>query len=222
QDYLVGKHIFIAFGMIGRGTRGYVALEWKTQRFVFLKDSWRACYTGVESEGTILSVLNANGVTNVPTVVQHSDVFFPPDEVKPGAGLRHMVHTRLVVKEICLPLTAFTSSKQLVRIIYGCITAHGLAWSKCKYMHRDVSAGNLLIYPDVRRTQEGKYRIYWTGILADWELAKHADKKVATQPQRTGTWHFMSAYLLDHPGMPTTIADELEAFVHVLIYGLVR
>ncbi len=32
----------------------------------------------------------------------------------------------------------------------------------------------------------------------------------------------MSAYLLDHPGMPTTIADELEAFVHVLIYGLVR
>ncbi|TFK78765.1 hypothetical protein K466DRAFT_471400, partial [Polyporus arcularius HHB13444] len=196
------------------------------------KDSWRACYTGVESEGTILSILNANGVTNVPTVVQHSDVFFPPDEAKPGpsdgkadaelgAGLRHMVHTRLVVKEICLPLTAFTSSRQLVRIIYGCITAHGLAWTKCKYMHRDVSAGNLLIYPEVRRTQEGKYRIYWTGILADWELAKHADKKVATQPQRTGTWHFMSAYLLDHCYMPPTIADELEAFLHVLIYVLV-
>ena len=40
---------------------------------------------------------------------------------KQGLGLRHMVHTRLVVREICLPFTAFTSSQQLVRIIYGCI-----------------------------------------------------------------------------------------------------
>ena len=39
-----------------------------------------------------------------------------------GAGLRHMVHTRLVVKEVCLPITAFTSSNQLVRLIYECIT----------------------------------------------------------------------------------------------------
>ena len=37
-----------------------------------------------------------------------------------------------------------------------------------------------------------------------------------------GTWHFMSAYLLDNLNMPTTIADELEAFLHVLIYGVVR
>ncbi|KAI0707448.1 hypothetical protein C8T65DRAFT_651023 [Cerioporus squamosus] len=32
----------------------------------------------------------------------------------------------------------------------------------------------------------------------------------------------MSVYLLDHPGAPSTIADELEAFLHVLIYGAVR
>lgn len=276
HDYLVGKHIFIGSGMIGRGTRGYVALEWKTQRFVFLKDSWRAYYEGVESEGTILSKLNQKKVLNVPTVVRHSDVFHPIEdddvEEKPqssgdaagvelgspragtgeegqktvnqpvgketirtprlqetvnaryhpkrgkdlidtnlppylvkepsvherwvakgveqpktkkkkgsasndlpnrdpasplpegpatapggpafpngsttaskvvppstprnrgtkrtfaamlardqGAGLRHMVHTRLVVEEICLPLTAFTNSMQLVRIIYHCI-----------------------------------------------------------------------------------------------------
>ena len=43
-----------------------------------------------------------------------------------GSNLRHMVHTRLVEQEICLPLTAFTSSRQFVRIILDCITG------KCK------------------------------------------------------------------------------------------
>ena len=32
----------------------------------------------------------------------------------------------------------------------------------------------------------------------------------------------MSAYLLLNPTMPTTIADELEAFLHVLVYGCIR
>ncbi|RPD68724.1 hypothetical protein L226DRAFT_576200 [Lentinus tigrinus ALCF2SS1-7] len=389
-NYLVGKHIFIASGMVGRGTRGYVALEWETQRFVFLKDSWRAYYVGVESEGAMLSKLNEEGVTNVPTVVRYGDVYDEPendrsdkdgshdskdtqanpgnvshssteaeahhdsvveegdgesndrgegrgtkDEVverrleprlqetvnaryhpaygdqhvdpnlppylvrlpfrhenwavngktapktpaktalsnpspnqtakavpqlqahtgpnlpafsdtstatkaappstargvkrkfaamiagHQGTGLRHMVHSRLIVKEVCLPITAFTSSKQLVRILYGCIIAHAMAWTKCKYMHRDVSAGNLLIYPYVRKVDD-KYRICWRGLLADWELAKHASKTAAMQPQRTGTWHFMSAYLLLNPGRPTTIPDELEAYLHVLIYAVLR
>ena len=32
----------------------------------------------------------------------------------------------------------------------------------------------------------------------------------------------MSAYLLNNPHAPTTIADELESFMHILIYGAVR
>ncbi|KAI0739953.1 hypothetical protein C8Q80DRAFT_204868 [Daedaleopsis nitida] len=34
-----------------------------------------------------------------------------------------------------------------------------------------------------------------------------------------GTWHYMSVYLLDNPGRPTTIRDELESFFHVIVYG---
>ena len=344
RDYLVGKHIVMGSGLVGRGTRGYVALEWHTQRFVFLKDCWRVCHEDFEPEGAILSKLNANGIPNVPTVVVYGDLYDEPDEFdkpaaddvsgdkgreckedhkekvdreqdnhdnhyksgdekkkggedeqpKPrvqatenaryhpdrgdmdvdrelppypckapdahekwvkngrkkkepaptrrlrvssdplvfrlfrdpptrkggpptmpalhlfsddsmtpseepgtppsasrgvkrkfctmiaenqGLDLRYMVHSRLVVKEICLPLTAFTSSKQLVRLMYGGITgtcsvmssrcmflsgftAHGLAWNKCGYMHRDVSVGNLLIYPRVSRTDEGTYQVY--------------------------------------------------------------
>ena len=36
-----------------------------------------------------------------------------------------------------------------------------MAWNKCRYMHRDVSVGNMLIYPHVVRTDEGTYQVYW-------------------------------------------------------------
>lgn len=267
EEYLVGKHVFLGSGMVGRGTRGYVALEWKTQRFVFLKDCWRPGYKGVEMEGEILSKLNQEDVENVPTVVRYGDVYDLPegndtarrqeteasrfhpdrgdkkvdadlpsfaqtmeqpteakqklarfvkkaeskpkiestdptetksaplpkpfvetvevdsdastpdpppekvvdaaasapelgafasvtavpstpkhassqrgtkrnldaflaeDQCKPGEGLRHMVHTRLIVKEVCLPLTAFTSSQQFVRILCECLTGESLPTS---------------------------------------------------------------------------------------------
>ena len=63
-------------------------------------------------------------------------------------------------------------------------TAHEKAYVKCKYMHRDVSAGNILIRLVVKKTREG-YSVYWEGKLNDWELAKRADMQVALQPQRT-------------------------------------
>ena len=75
RKYLVGQHIFLGFGMVGRGTRGYVALDWETQRFVFLKDSWRPFLAKVEHEGTILSKLNAQDVLNIPTVLGYGDVY---------------------------------------------------------------------------------------------------------------------------------------------------
>ena len=63
-------------------------------------------------------------------------------------------------------------------------TAHEKVYLKCKYIHRDVSAGNILIRLVVRKTREG-HSVYWEGMLSDWELAKHAEMQVALQPQRT-------------------------------------
>ena len=74
QDYLVGQPIFAPHGLVGRGTRGYVALEWKTQRLVFLKDAWRPFYHGVDQEGATLAALNSAEVPFVPTLICHEDV----------------------------------------------------------------------------------------------------------------------------------------------------
>ncbi len=77
RDYLVGEPIFAPHGLVGRGTRGYVALEWKTQRLVFLKDAWRPFYKGVDQEGATLNALNLGEVSFVPTLVCHEDVGGP-------------------------------------------------------------------------------------------------------------------------------------------------
>ncbi|TBU36904.1 hypothetical protein BD309DRAFT_877450 [Dichomitus squalens] len=72
--YLVGKPTFCPPELLGRGTRGYVAYECETGRFVWLKDVWRASYMLTKTEGEVLRKLNAAGVPHVPTLVCDGDV----------------------------------------------------------------------------------------------------------------------------------------------------
>ncbi|KAI0694573.1 hypothetical protein C8T65DRAFT_815481 [Cerioporus squamosus] len=74
RKFLVGRPYFRAKGMTGRGTRGYVALDLETKRFVWLKDAWRAHYALLTKEGDILAKLNDAGVSNIPTLVCHGDI----------------------------------------------------------------------------------------------------------------------------------------------------
>ncbi|TBU21611.1 hypothetical protein BD311DRAFT_706798 [Dichomitus squalens] len=74
RAYLVGKPTFRASELLGRGTRGYVAYECETDRFVWLKDVWRASYMLSKTEGEVLWKLNAAGVSHVPTLVCDGDV----------------------------------------------------------------------------------------------------------------------------------------------------
>ena len=58
--------------------------------------------------------------------------------------------------------------------------AHKDAWTLLHLVHRDISGGNILIYPRIVCTA-GRRVLVWVGILADWELAK--DKRVLKQRQ---------------------------------------
>ncbi|PIL30039.1 hypothetical protein GSI_07951 [Ganoderma sinense ZZ0214-1] len=326
RDYLIGEPIFAPHGLIGRGTRGYVALEWETQRLVFLKDAWRPFYEGVDQEGTTLAELNHTTVSFVPTLICHEDVggsgaqeteasqysttgekkrdvfgnrpIAPipstrskvsgsggsttsrthqssgsnrtsraqtssgsngkesssgtnsaranqgssgrsgkrprtqdtvPVVLKDGLGLRHLTHYRIVVAEVCLPSTEIKSGHQLTQVVLNCMTGHRDAAVKCGILHRDVSSGNILIRPEIRRvnSETGEYMVLWYGVLSDWELAKALpiEGKAITkarQPHRTGTWYYMSVYSLQYPRHPLSIADELESFFHVIIYLAIR
>ena len=74
REYLVGKPVFISDTLFGRGTRGYVALDCTTDRFVWLKDTWRSSYLFADREGDILQRLNHAGIDNVPTLASHGDI----------------------------------------------------------------------------------------------------------------------------------------------------
>ncbi|EPQ50669.1 hypothetical protein GLOTRDRAFT_19298, partial [Gloeophyllum trabeum ATCC 11539] len=90
---------------------------------------------------------------------------------------------------------------------------HAKAFSEARILHRDVSAGNILI---VRTTKDEK--VVTSGLLNDWDLSKDIDIKEVRQADRTGTWQFMSARLLAHRSKIHEVQDDLESFLHVLLY----
>lgn len=58
-----------------------------------------------------------------------------------------------------------------------------------RILHRDVSDKNILIYPKIVRSADGRRLLTWRGILTDWEISKPIPKvdgeEHARQPERT-------------------------------------
>lgn len=117
--------------------------------------------------------------------------------------------------------------------------AHEQAYTLKKYLHRDLSNNNILLW--FFTDSHGKVQVI--GILNDWDLCKAIEDFVtASRPGRSvsrlspydsplplfmcdlvqGTWQFMSARLLRNPGKKHKLADDLEAFVHVLCWMCLR
>ncbi|KZT68417.1 hypothetical protein DAEQUDRAFT_766409 [Daedalea quercina L-15889] len=235
EQFIVGKRYFGSSSPTGRGTKGYVAYDVSRKRLVFLKDCWRSYIDETsQSEGDVLVKLRTRNVKNVPTPLAYEDV-------QDADGVRHVTrtqewlpedkrtrcsypvqrHYRLVVKEIGRPLEDHKNALDLVYILYDALegkSAHQQAWEQ-KIMHRDISAGNILIFTFI--DVNGNERT--SGILNDWDLAKSTDylDKV-TRPGRSGTWQFMSARLLYTPGKKHEVADDLESFVHLLRWMCLR
>ncbi|KAI0764204.1 hypothetical protein BD413DRAFT_615921 [Trametes elegans] len=275
RKFLVGKPTFCSVTLFGRGTRGYVALDAKSRRFVFFKDSWRPFYKKVASEGYYLRLFSGDSTSGhsgrayVPRLLCDGDVEDqvtftaryhaekhpspPPDSDTTGGissadegpasfrqrgdkgpAFRDQRHYRIISKDVCLPFESFTSAEQFVRCFSHCVMGHGYAYEVHGLLHRDVSSGNILILPTVQdvpvRRGSGKLKkaVVWVGIMTDWEVAKFVSKDVASpeearQPDRTGTWQFLSVYYVEHGAtQPITVADELESFFHVLLFYAIR
>ncbi|KAM5542900.1 hypothetical protein V8D89_003284 [Ganoderma adspersum] len=234
--FAVGKSHFCAGGVGGRGTRGYVAVPLDDNgeeidlkaKFVYLKDAWRVNHEGMEKEGTILKALNAAKVPHIPTLLYHGDLDqstksydmwleYHEGKTREACPLKSHQHYRLVVAEVGKPLSEFENAFQLVWALYCCITAHERACA-AGYIHRDISAGNILLYRDAA----GR----WAGLLNDWELSSQfgdgGTQGGGQQLGRMGTWQFMSVHVLLARTKLVKIPDELESFFHVLVYLAVR
>ncbi|KAJ3002583.1 hypothetical protein NUW54_g5770 [Trametes sanguinea] len=243
REFLVGLPHTTAGTLAGRGTRTYVAVDLAHPDgpFVYLKDAWRVDHKGIEQEGKILTLLNDDSgggpVQGVPTLVCHGDVgdqvtraqktwLDKHPNVKPDdCPLKTHRHYRLVVQEVCRPVREFGSFVVLIGVIYDCIEAHENAYRRKGLLHRDISAGNVLILPKLVSAGDETIEMS-VGILADWELAKEVDEskteRAPCQPDRTGTWQFTSAMALDNPKKRIVVQDDMESFFHLMLYYAIR
>ncbi|KIL56172.1 hypothetical protein M378DRAFT_89732 [Amanita muscaria Koide BX008] len=207
----------------GRGTRGYSAYCLTTNRVVFLKSTWRVVGDGRMPEHEIYDVLHAKNVTHIPTVVEYAEVKNhvtktqdAPDSwrKKNVKNLRRFQHYIIVFEELCRKFEKFQSHKQLLTAFTHAAEAHQQAIDDACILHRDISAGNILI------TREGN------GLLGDWDMAKHLDdiKDGSPQPERTGTFQFLSARFVsdEYDFGPHDRKDDVESFFHTLQWIVLR
>ncbi|KAI9567163.1 hypothetical protein HD554DRAFT_2024342 [Boletus coccyginus] len=199
------------------GQEEVMKLPRSEERTIYMKDTWRFLSDSpdveVMPEHEIYEILHHHGTPNIPAHVAGGDVDGGRTQTQeladaPWLCVRPRIspyqHYRLVHRIVGRPLFKFECTKQLVTAVFNALQAHSHAFKIAKILHRDISAGNIIL------TDEGK------GLLIDWELAKMMDEGGSRRPDRAGTWQFMSANLLWNPGKMHTLTDDLESFLHVL------
>jgi hypothetical protein len=137
EKYIVGRSTSILSSPTGRATRGFVAVEVKTGKLVFLKDSWRPDVDGIESEDhwyRLLQKKKGTGTENIGAYSQGSDVYATrksvksPDTRQRTVGHRYArdhgrlegatgyIHHRVVLPEFYFTLDTFKDSKHLLSV----------------------------------------------------------------------------------------------------------
>ncbi|RPD69389.1 hypothetical protein L226DRAFT_539896 [Lentinus tigrinus ALCF2SS1-7] len=224
HELLIGKPASVKGSLVGRGTRGFVAYDLTSQQVVFLKDSWRPDSEDIRSEfDNYLLITESKKIKNnlhIPTLLGGGDVKYNGVVQRtriPTTRYHPFIHFRLILKEVCRRLEDFKNSYQLLRVVTYAFSAHRMVWEACRLLHRDVSAGNILIHNP--RDNEEPDLDHVVGLLSDWDLARTEQEitsEGATQQTRSGTWPFMSTRLQRFPEKPHELADDIESFYHVL------
>ncbi|KAH9020339.1 hypothetical protein EDB84DRAFT_1678942 [Lactarius hengduanensis] len=202
--YIAPSAVWDSESLFGRSTFGYIAYDPETTNLVP-----HIAKLGLAGD---VPLLPECGRTDSPAVQRTmSQQFAKGYDWCPGQPrVDPYVHYRLVLETLGEPLHTFKSTRELCEVIRDAITAHTGAYERVGILHRDVSAGNILI------TEER------SGILIDWDLSKKVVKDgsgTQRQHSRTGTWQFISiARLRDPSTRPHEVSDDLESFFWVLLY----
>ncbi|CAA7269062.1 unnamed protein product [Cyclocybe aegerita] len=246
RDFAVWGAMAEPKALTGRATRACPAYDLEEKKVVFLKDTWRADCEGMEKESDILKGLNAAGVRYVPKFQCGDDIpgtyhsTITQDDIDaewragPIAKLCKRIHHRFTEDFVGNHLDFFKTPKDLMMAINHAVIAHQDAYLNCSILHRDVSGNNVLMSDDGE------------GILNDWDLAKRIPTKIANperwakmsekekeadkakiktgrrHPYRTGTWYFMSNFVLRYPGKIADLFDDLESFFWVAVFFTIQ
>ncbi|KAG1734425.1 uncharacterized protein EDB91DRAFT_1250943 [Suillus paluster] len=153
----------------------------------------------------VTTCIACHDVPSIPQKLPQSFKFAGMSWASPLDTLTPHSHYRLVLDIVGEALINFPSSHWLVEAVWDALLAHKDAYEKAGVLHRDLSIGNIVIY-------------FGKGILIDWDLAKLISMKGHRQVTRTGTWQFMSAYLVQNQFAPYVVEDDLESSLYVEIF----
>ncbi|KAI0074804.1 hypothetical protein K474DRAFT_1665003 [Panus rudis PR-1116 ss-1] len=241
-EYIIRKPCAESRHALGRATRGFVALQVSegasdespdvlVQRLVFLKDYWRVPSSQVQKESESYKELEEHDVPHIPSVVSAGDVYTGSrvqrsqtqrvlrmkniQLVDPPTSLPQHIHHR-VVQQLGLPLSSVRNARELVQVMRDALEALIDGYTNARLLHRDISDNNILISPIER--PDGLRR----GLLNDWDITCKVPPGCTTILPRSGTWRFMSCYLLHERHVSHQIYDDLQSIFWVLLYTSAR
>ncbi|KAJ2989296.1 hypothetical protein NUW54_g8831 [Trametes sanguinea] len=240
RDLLVSRPVVSPLSLDGRCTRGFWAVDVKTAKVVFLKDTWRTPSQS-ETEGDVIGRLNELGVRNVPMVVCHGDVIvdgaIPVDASAEPAFqetrtnefttepwsrcidekdvyVSRRRHYRLVLGTVGYSIKMLRGTEELLHSTFDVFLAMKDAFEKGSRLHRDLSLGNIILVKDPDRPIR-------RGYLIDWDASDAVDETgKALHEGRAGTWLFMSIRVLDEREVNSkhTFPDDMESLLYVVFY----
>ncbi|KAH9942179.1 uncharacterized protein BXZ73DRAFT_97597 [Epithele typhae] len=236
----VGEPHYVSRNLFRGGTCGYVGVHvrageaapggggWRP-RFVYVKDTYRVVdREGALREGDVLDALNVRVVGNVPTLVCHGDVGWRATSMA-AAWVRR--HYRLATEEVCVLVEdGFENTAGLLQAFEKLVGAHEVALGM-KLLHGNVSPDNMMLWK--KSSKKDGVRCYeYIPILGDWSTTarlglKH-NEAMESDEQHSGYVHdipirFAAARRFTQPHFAgPKVSDDLESFVHSLLYLLLR
>ncbi|KAG7087809.1 hypothetical protein E1B28_013750 [Marasmius oreades] len=196
-----------------------VASEALKSSIHYLKATWRIFTKDLETEGKIYASLKNADIPHIPTLLASGDASgrwqdTQTEYMSDHPPIRHHRHYYMAFREVGKSLSKFSNLAEFVGALRDALKAHQTAYEKLHILHRDISAANILIF-------NGR------GLLIDWEFSKAYEPGIPREPrqnERTGTWQFISARMLQLGGQPVqhTLFDDLESFFHVLCWVAIQ
>ncbi|KAI0935651.1 hypothetical protein AcV5_004012 [Taiwanofungus camphoratus] len=177
-----GPPIWSSLSLVGRGTSTWLAFmdntNYTPRQHVILKVTWRS--EARMDESAIYSIIgNVEGVAQFDT---GGDVMFPSrisgaanritiEQLRRGMRTtRNSVLHRLSLYSVGRPLWHYHTDEELIIGFRAALQAHKRLAQK-GILHRDISAGNILLAPPGQSVQAG-----FEGFLTDFDLASLHEK----------------------------------------------
>ncbi|KAF8488454.1 hypothetical protein JB92DRAFT_3016664, partial [Gautieria morchelliformis] len=229
--YNVSEILFHSATLMGRGVCRLSRKVGHPKSQFVMKDAWVSCdeLPGREYEGALLRHAQAAGIVHgIAQLVHFEEVRLSDDPNdfdtilrnrqvdKPTAADRKLerIHTRIVLETYGKPITKFDTRKGLLLAFHDAVLAHRQLHEVAGILHRDISAGNILINP---HGLQGNRR-----FLIDFDHAiRVGDTSSYSTKKRIGTWPFMSPNVLGGE-QPHAYLDDLDSFYFVLCRILMK